>query len=152
MAADRTALRAWFVALVVLALATFPLTQGPRYDSFPGSSFPMFAHGRADALTNVDQLLAVSRGKSRRPIPPRLVANDEVLQAAATLRSAIRRGRKASLDLCRQVARRLADDPDWADVASLEFVSVQFDALRYFAGDRAPEGKPRVRARCKVPR
>jgi len=143
--------RAWLVSAGVLALVAFPLTQGPRYDSFPWSSFPMFAHGRADAITSVDQLLAVSRDKSRRPVPPRLVANDEVLQAAATLRIAIRRGRKTAVALCRQVAARVAEDPEWADVVRLELVTVKFDALRYFAGDTAPEGKPKLRARCKVP-
>jgi len=148
----REALRARLVAALMLATLAWPLIQGPRYDSFPWSSFPMFAHGRADAITRVDQLLAVSADKSRRPVPPRLVANDEVLQAASTLHTAIRRGRKASAALCRQVAARVAADPDWADVVRLELVTVKFDALQYFAGDTTPQGKPRVRARCKVPR
>lgn len=150
MAGD--AARARVVAVGMLAMLVWPLFQGPHYDSFPWSTFPMFAHGRADAITRVDQMLAVSADKTRRPVPPRLVANDEVLQAAATLRTAIRRGRKASAGLCRKVAARLADDPEWADVVRLELVSVKFDAFAYFAGDTAPRGKPRVRARCKVPR
>lgn len=151
MAADRPA-RAWLVAAAVLAAQVFPLTRGPHYDSFPWSTFPMFAHGRPTAITHVDQLLAVSSDRSARPIPPRLVANDEVLQAAATLRSTIRRGKKATRALCRQVAARLADDPAWSDIVRIDFVTRKFDALQYFAGDQTPLGKPKLRAKCKIPR
>lgn len=149
---NRPAAYAWTVTLVVLAVQLWPLTRGPHYDSFPWSTFPMFAHGRPDAITRVDQFLAISADKTSRRIPPRLVANDEVLQAAATLRSAIRRGKKATRSLCRQVAARVADDPDFTDAVRLELVTVKYDALAYFAGDTAPQGKPAVRARCKVPR
>jgi hypothetical protein len=151
MAPDRPA-RAWLVAAALLAAQVFPLTRGPLYDSFPWSTFPMFAHGLPTAVTPVDQLLAVAADGSARPVPPRLVANDEVLQAAATLRTTIRRGKKASRALCRKVAARVAADPEWSDIVRLELVSRKFDALRYFAGDQTPLGKPRVRAKCKVPR
>lgn len=148
----RPAARAWLLTAAVLAAQLFPLTRGERYDSFPWSTFPMFAHGRPDAVTVVDRFVAVAADKSSERVPPRLVANDEVLQAAATLRYAIRRGKKATRALCRQVARRVADEPAFAGAVTLELVTVQYDALRYFAGDQEPLAKPRVRARCKVPR
>lgn len=141
---------AWTATLVLLALLAWPLTRAR--DSFPFSSFPMFAHGRPDAITSVDHLIAVAADGTRRAVPPRLVANDEVLQADTTLRSALRRGKKAAGALCRQVAARVAADPEWSDIVRLELVTEKFDAIRYFAGDTAPIARPRVRTRCKVKR
>lgn len=146
------AARAWLVAAGLLAVQVSPLARGPHYDSFPWSTFPMFAHGRPDALTHVDRVVAVAADGTSRPVPPRLVANDEVLQAAATLRSTIRRGKKSTRALCRQIAARVAADPAWADATRVEIVSLKYDALAYFAGDHAPLGKPRLRGKCKVPR
>ncbi len=143
---------AWALGGLVLALVLSPLCRPPGADSFPFSSYPMFAHGRPTAETLVHHLLAVTADGARRPVPPRLVANDEVLQAAETLRKAIRGGKRPSAALCRSVAARLADDPAWSDVVRLELVSERFDAIAYFAGDTAPIAAPRVRARCKVKR
>lgn len=149
---NRSAAGAWLLTVGVLAIQLSPLTRGERYDSFPWSTYPMFAHGRPDAVTVVDQVVAVAADKTTRRVPPRLIANDEVLQAAATLRYAVRRGKKSTRALCRQVAARAAADPGFADARTLELVTVKYDALRYFDGDTAPLGKPHVRARCKVPR
>ena len=146
------AARAWLRGGLVLALVLSPLARPAGVDSFPFSGFPMFAHGRPTADTLVHHLLAVTADGARRPVPPRLVANDEVLQAAETLRRAVRGGKRSSAALCRKVAARLAADPDWADVAHLTLVSEKFDAVRYFAGDTAPLAPPVVRARCKVKR
>lgn len=143
---------AWLVTGVMLALVLSPLVRPAGADSFPWSSYPMFAHGRATAVTGVHHLVAFDADGARRPVPPRLVANDEVLQADVTLRRAVRGGRKASAALCRKVAARIADDPDWADVVRLELLTEKFDALRYFAGDTAPLTPPKQRAKCKVKR
>ena len=142
----------WAVGLVLLGLTLSPLARPPGYDSFPFSSFPMFAHGRKDAVTAVHRAIGVRADKSRFALPPRALGSDEVLQADATLRHAIRRGKKASLRLCRAVARRVADDPALDDIVLIELVSERHDALAYFDGDLTPLGEPRRRARCKVPR
>lgn len=143
---------AWLVGLALLGLSLSPMLRPVGYDSFPFSSFPMFAHGRADAVATVHRAVAVTAGGDRLALPPRALGSDEVLQADATLRHAIRRGKKASARLCREVARRVAADPDLSAAVTVEIVSERHDALRYFAGDLTPLGEPRRRARCEVPR
>lgn len=142
----------WTIGLVLLGLTLSPLARPLGYDSFPFSSFPMFAHGRKDAVTTVHRAVAVRADDTIVALPPRALGSDEVLQADATLRHAIRRGNKASLRLCRAVARRVAADPDLADIVRVELVSERHDALAYFAGDLTPLGQPKRRARCKIPR
>ena len=147
----RRAMYAWSLGAVMLALVLRPLAQPAGADSFPFSSYPMFAFGRPSAITDVHHLIAFDADGARRPVPPKLVANDEVLQAEVTLYRAVRRGRKTSAALCKRVAQRVAEDPAWADVVRLELISDRYDALVYFAGDTTPISSKR-RARCKVPR
>ncbi len=142
----------WLLSGALLATVVAPLCWPAGRDSFPWSSYPMFAHGRADAITRVDRLMAVRADGERRPVPPRLVANDEVLQAAETLRRAIRSGRAGRKALCRQVAARLVEDPAWDDIVHLELVTDKFDAIAYFSGDTAPIAKSRVHVRCRLGR
>jgi len=142
---------AWVLAAAMLALVLRPVCQHAGSDSFPFSSYPMFALGRPSALSDVHHLVAFDAAGVGRPVPPKLVANDEVLQAEVTLHRAVRAGRKTSAALCKQVAARLADDPAWSDIVRLELLSDRYDALVYFAGDTAPIRTKR-RARCKVPR
>ena len=149
MARDRDALHAWLLSALTLALVLSPLCQPPGADSFPISSYPMFAVGRAHAITDVHHLLALDAAGDPRPIPPRLIANDEVLQADVSLRRAVRGGRSTRNALCRRVAMRISGDPAWRDVVRLELRSDRYDALRYFAGDTAPL-KSRLQARCAV--
>lgn len=141
----------WLVGLILLGLTLSPMARPTTYDSFPFSSFPMFAHGRKDAVTSVHRLVAVLPDESTLALPPRLLGSDEVLQVDATLRHAIRAGKRACSKLCRDVARRVADDPAFAGATFVEFRTERHDALAYFAGDTDPLDKPKLRARCKVP-
>lgn len=143
---------AWLVGLTLVALTLSPLARPADHDSFPFSSYPMFAHGRADAITEVDRALALDAAGSAAPLPPRMLGSDEVLQAASTLRQAVRRGKRASARLCRQIARRVAADPAFADAVAVDVVRERYDAVRYFAGDTAPVAAPERKARCEVPR
>ena len=138
------------VGLALLALAAAPLARGPDYDSFPFSSYPMFARGRPDAAGTVGHVVALSdAGRRRRPNPPPHLGSDEVLQSMMTIAAAIRQGRAGHL--CRQVAARVAADPAFRDYAWLEVASDRYDALVYFAGDRRPlHSDPH--ARCRIPR
>lgn len=143
---------AWLVSGALLLMVLSPLARPAGADSFPWSSYPMFGHGLADARTTVHHLVGFDAAGQRRVVPPTLVANDEVLQAEATLARAVRGGRKPSAELCQAVAARIAADPDWAEVVRLELLSERYDAVAYFAGDTAPIRPPKARARCKVVR
>lgn len=143
---------AWLVSGALLLMVLSPLVRPTGYDSFPWSSFPMFGHGLPHARTTVHHLVGFDAAGQRRIVPPAQVANDEVLQAEATLRRAVRGGRKTSAALCKQVAARLADDPDWSTTVRLELISERYDAITYFAGDTAPIAPGKTRARCKLVR
>ncbi|WP_434417611.1 hypothetical protein [Nannocystis pusilla] len=142
----------WLVGLVLLGLSLSPMLRPLGYDSFPFSSFPMFAHGRKDAVTTVHRAVAVLPDGTTLSLPPRALGSDEVLQADVTLRHAIRRGKKASAALCKAVARRVAADPAHADAVAVELLTERHDALAYFAGDPTPLAPPKRQARCELPR
>ncbi|MFZ6178619.1 hypothetical protein ACOXH8_07790 [Nannocystis pusilla] len=146
------AVRPWLVGLVLLGLSLSPMLRPLGYDSFPFSSFPMFAHGRKDAVFTVHRAVAVLADGTQVVLPPRALGSDEVLQADTSLRHAIRRGKKASAALCKAVARRVAADPAHAGAVAVELVSERHDALAYFAGDPTPLAPPKRQARCKLPR
>ncbi|MEZ4381964.1 MAG: hypothetical protein R3A79_11505 [Nannocystaceae bacterium] len=139
---------AYVVSALLLAVVAYPLTQGPRYDSFPWSSYPMFARDRPrDA--KVAHVVALSDDGRHRPVPPPLVANDEVLQAAATIRAAIRRGRAPAL--CTEVAVRVAAASAWDDFTWLEVATDRYDVVEYFGGAVVPRDRD-IHARCRIRR
>ncbi|MDC0666604.1 hypothetical protein [Nannocystis radixulma] len=142
----------WLVGLLLLGMSLSPMLRPLGYDSFPFSSFPMFAHGRKDAVTNVHRAVAVLPDGTPVALPPRALGSDEVLQADVILRHAIRGGKKASAKLCRSVARRVADDPVLSTAVAVELVTERHDAIAWFAGERTPLSPPKRRARCKLPK
>lgn len=141
----------WLLGAALLGLTLSPLCRPPSYDSFPFSSYPMFAHGRKDAAFDAYRAVALFPDGARVSLPPRALGTDEVLQADTSLRLAVRRGKKTSDRLCRQIARRVADDPAFAGATTVELVTERYDAIAYFAGATDPIDKPKRRARCKVP-
>jgi len=152
-AANRyTAVWPWLVGLSLLGLSLSPMLRPAGYDSFPFSSFPMFAHGRKDAVTTVHRAVAILPDDRAVALPPRALGSDEVLQADATLRHAIRGGKKASAKLCRAIARRVAADPALSAAVAVELLTERHDAIAWFAGDPTPLSPPKRRARCKLPR
>ena len=146
----RTRAHAALVGLVLVGVTAMPLARSRDYDSFPWSSYPMFAHHRDDSTGTIGHVVAVSDdGRRRRPIPPPFVATDEVMQAMMTVALAIRRGRAG--ELCRAAAARIAPDPAWAEFTWLEVAVDRYDALAYFDGDRRPLDRDPI-ARCRIPR
>ncbi|WP_437783404.1 hypothetical protein [Sorangium sp. So ce1097] len=133
--------------LVLLMLA--PLLRRPPVDSFPLSTYPMFSWGRRDARTTVERAVGVDARGGRRPIPPRLVGSEEVLQARATLAQSIRQGARAARALCRGIASRVAGQPGHADIVTVEIRTDTFDAIAFFDGHEAPLDS-KLHATCKV--
>jgi hypothetical protein len=84
-------------------------------------------------------------------IPPRLIANHEVLQAAVMVRQAARQGQPAQRHFCEQVAAAVARSADFAHVQTLVIVRDVYDPVRYFTADgQSLERKPLHR--CRVER
>lgn len=134
--------------VLILGAAVWPALGEPPRDSFPLSTYPMFSTLRGQAW--LDVIVGFDTNDHERPIPPRLVANVEVMQAAQTIRIAVRKRRPKLL--CEQVAARVAADPEFTQIVRLEVQSRRFDPLTYFvtADGKAPL-KLRRRARCAVP-
>jgi hypothetical protein len=135
---------ALLVGIAVLGAMSWPMFRDPPTDSFPLSTYPMFSRHRPTVVA-LDHVVGVRTDGRREVIPPGTVASREVLQTKVLIRDTVRRGRKATMQLCRQVATRVS-------ASEFEKVEIRHDAYRvlpYFDGDRKPV-KSRVHARCAV--
>ena len=92
---DTTLLWVHMVQHMVLAMLTPVLSDPPR-DSYPLSTYPMFAAVR-ETEVSVPHAVMIDADGDESFVPPVLVANDEVLQAQATIRQALRHGDAATL-------------------------------------------------------
>ena len=136
---------------VVLVGATLaPLVRDPnRGDSFPLSTYPMFA-SRRPVVTTLDFAYGVTAAGERRTLSPRMLGTREVLQAAAILDRAVDGGPKALVPLCEAIAMRVAAAPQFADIATIRIVEGTYDAVEYLV--RAAPGIEHDRWRCRVVR
>ncbi len=137
------------VVSVVAVLATaYPVVLDPiRGDSFPLSTYPMFAVARP-TKQSFDYAVALTATGERRRIRPRHVANHEVMQARMAFHHASRG--KTLPALCARIAGRVAADPALADVVTIRIVRGTHDALDLLVrGVRGPE---RTLHECEVPR
>lgn len=133
----------------VIAVLAWPLTFGPPRDSFPLSSYPMFARARKTAELRLHYFVAVGPGGERSFVAPRDVASAEVLQAQAVIAHAARGGKSARDQLCAAVARRLGGRPGRAG-GELRLVKGRHDAIAYLTG-QDQTGIEKILARCPIP-
>lgn len=142
---------AWVVSIAVMGAVLWPLGWKSGRDSFPLSSYPMFAHGRRSAELRAIYAVATDGRGERRYVPPELVANREVLQARAVLDRAARGGNQGAALLCDEIAGRIAagggGDP-FAGAAFVQIIRGKHDAGVYF--DTGALGSEKVLARCRV--
>jgi hypothetical protein len=141
--------RAYAVSALVLGAVLYPLSWPNGRDSFPLSSYPMFARNRRSAQLHAVYAVALEQGGARHYVPPGLVANREVLQARAVLERAAAGGKQGAAALCRTLADRVRDaDGGLGRAVTVRVVKASHDALRYF--DTGELGKERVLAECPV--
>lgn len=147
-AAVAPALRSVFGVLLALAVSAPVLLDAER-DSFPFSTYPMFAR-----VLNKPHLVYAEgyrgRGQVTR-LPPELVANDEPMQAMRTLKLTAKEGKAALKALCAQIAARVARDRRYGEVRRVHIVRAEFDPIRYFEAEPAPEQSERL-VQCSVAR
>ena len=134
--------------LVVCALVPSVLGLG---DSFPFSTYPMFSTRRDRPTVHVAVGLD-ARGGEMRLGPQIVVGSLEVMQAAQTVRNAVRAGKRARKELCEAIALRVAAEGSLREIERIELRSLRFDPLTYFEHDPPVPLERRVRARCPVPR
>jgi len=135
--------RAWAaagLAVVVVGAVPFVLDR----DSFPLSTFPMFA-ADIDRTQSVDTAVGVGTdGAVIRLTPAEIGGTTVVNQAASVVTTAIVGGRAS--ELCATIAGRLAGG---SGPVAVEVVTERYDAVRWFDGDRTPIERV-VHARCPV--
>jgi hypothetical protein len=141
--------RRWPAALFSVVMIGLTIMPGfTDRDSFPLSNYPMFSSAKLQPWIAV--VVARDAQGQQRPVPPRLVANAEVMQAAQTIGLAVKRGQAKAL--CERVAARIADEPDWQTAVEVQVQSRQFDPRTYFTSAEGREPlRVRRKARCPVP-
>jgi len=134
-------------SLVLVAAAASPVLRDPLDDSFPLSTYPMFAHERGRTFTVAYPIGRTGDG-GRRVLEPRFAGTTEVLQALAVVEDALASGGGGAL--CERIARAVGRERAYRDVVAIELVVGTHDAVDYLVRDRA--GDESVRARCGVTR
>ena len=132
------------MSIVLAGVVALPLAGVVRTDSFPVSTYPMFAGARGSVVA-LPSAVAIAPDGERRTLPPSTVASGQVIQAFETLRQAIRGGAETTHALCGRIAGRL----DHEQAAAVEIVTERFDAVAYFSGEKEPLAS-QVHARCDV--
>jgi hypothetical protein len=132
----------------MVALVAAPGFGDPDADSYPFSTYPMFARPRDKPWLTIAEGVD-AQGRALR-LPPSVVAHDEVMQAAATLRRAVQGGPVALERLCAHIAGELQRDAAHGSVRQVRIVGARFDPLRYFSEGPLPEARE-VYFACPVP-
>ncbi len=131
---------------VVLVAVLWPIAGGR--DGFPFSNYPMFSGDRPREVT-VHHVIGRNAAGRGRPLPPRALGTEEVMQASQTARFAARNAERAA-DLCRRVAANVQGlGSAWADVVEVELRVDVFDAVEYWETQRIPRRGETI-ARCPV--
>lgn len=145
----RERLKAWaglVVGLGATAAVLSPLLAMDQ-DSFPISSYPMFARPRGTP----ELYAVVARAADGREVrlPATLVASSEPLQTKVLIQRSVEQGPEAMQLLCRSVAARVAESPE--DLRRVEIVRRRYDPIAYFTLGPEPIEQARL-ASCRVPR
>lgn len=90
---------------VAAAVALSPLTRDPRDDTYPLSTYPMFATDRGAVHSIPTVVEVLGDGATVRLSPESIAGTDEPVLTAITVRSAVRDGRAGAL--CDEVVARL---------------------------------------------
>jgi hypothetical protein len=116
-------------------------------DSFPISSYPMFARPRGQP-TLYAAIARSADGREQR-VPPSAIGSTEVLQTKVLIQRSVEGGPEATRALCDRIAERLAASPEGVGLRSVEIVRRRYDPIAYFEKGPEPLEQQRIE-RCKV--
>lgn len=126
-----------------LTLVAWPAVSPTEIDGVPLSDYTMFARPRSH-VTRLHTVVQVDDDGTEHRLDARAIGGtDQPMQAVMTVRQAIRDGRADRL--CREIAATLAP------TGAVEIVTLELDAVAWFAGDRTPDQRV-VHARCTAGR
>ena len=133
--------------LAVVLVLLVPLAWPWGSDSFPVSSYPMFARPRAQVAT-VQTVVGVRETGERVTLSPALIGDTRWTNLTARLvLDAVKAGADESARLCGRVAARVADERQ--DLVAVEVVTETFDSIAHLT-EGAPPISVRVHARCEA--
>lgn len=142
---SRTGRTVGTVAVLAALLAPVAIDR----DSFPLSTYPMYASTRAGESTIVTAQGITGSG-SRRTLTPTVIGNsDDPLIVVGELRAALRGGRGD--DRCAEIAERVASRTEHRAIVVIEIVNERHDTVEH-ALDRPSLLERKVRATCEVRR
>jgi hypothetical protein len=128
------------VVAAVLVVLVLPLVR--NHDSFPLSTYPMYA-GTRSGVETLPAVLSTDRdGRVERLSTATIARSDDPLITTALLRQAIRSGRAETL--CGEIARRAP-----SGTVTIEVVEERLDLVASAAGDDEVLDRT-VHARCPV--
>jgi hypothetical protein len=133
------------VPIIAAVVVLSPLLRAPEDDSYPLSTYPMFATDRGREAAIATAVGIGEDGSVRRLSPEAISGTDEVILAAATVSAAVRRGEVE--ELCDEIADRLSGSDHLAVVIRTELI----DVVEHVADD-APAMSIDEHGRCEVGR
>ena len=136
-------------AAVVVGAMLAPVVRDR--DSYPLSTYPMFATDRARTSSVATVVGMTGDGAVVRLSPQLIGGTDEVVLAVETAARAVRAGPARSLDLCHRVATRVAR-AGRDDVATVRVGVEVYDAVAWFTEDRRVPDRVTTHAECEVVR
>ncbi len=142
-----TRVRGYGVGVGVVVLTALPLFGRADADSYPLSTYPMFARHLENPTVHFVERMD-QKGRARR-LTPEQVTGNEVMQSYKTIRRAVRAGPEAVEKLCRSIAGRLARREKRGRFVRLRVVTARFEPVAYFTEDRAAEERT-VEATCSA--
>ena len=130
--------------IAIAAVIALPLLVDAGYDSFPLSTYPMFARDR-DRVVAVSTVVARDGDHTVRLTSHIIGGTEEPMLAAETVAIAVRAGEADAL--CGEVAARAAN----AGIdGTLEVVTEHYDTRAWFDGEHEPLERA-VHASCEAP-
>jgi hypothetical protein len=137
----------YVIGLGATAFVLSPLVTGAA-DSFPISTYPMFASPRGQPVLYA--VIGRAGDGSEQRLEPALVGSKEVLQAKVLIDRSVEGGQATMAELCHATAVRVAAMPSARALRSVEIVSRRYDPIRYFSSGPSPIEQTRL-FHCKVP-
>lgn len=117
-------------------------------DSFPISSYPMFARPRGQPTLYAAVARAADGSELR--LPPSAIGTSEVLQSKVLIQRSVEQGPEATLALCQSIAARIAGLREFAGLRSVEIVRRRYDPIAYFVTGPEPLEQERLQS-CNLP-
>jgi hypothetical protein len=143
----RQRLKNWALPLLATGLVLAPAFGPLSNDSFPLSTYPMFAATRG--RPRMGQILGVDAQGTTHRLSPELLGSSEVLQAKALVERAINGGAKQRDAFCAAVAARVRKQGNPLTLKRLDLAKVRFDPIEYFTVGPTPIERDVV-ASCSV--